>query len=72
MQYNYSGRYNLPKFLRLVHAAGMYVNLRIGPYVCAEWNSGYARNLSLESRSVSCEIFWRSSFCTSSREAFVA
>lgn len=41
-QYNYAGRYNLPKFLRLVHEAGMYVSLRIGPYVCAEWNSGYA------------------------------
>ncbi|KAG0609916.1 hypothetical protein M758_7G023500 [Ceratodon purpureus] len=39
-EYNYSGRYNLPKFLKLVHEAGMYVNLRIGPYVCAEWNSG--------------------------------
>ncbi|XP_024385672.1 beta-galactosidase 9 [Physcomitrium patens] len=38
--YNYAGRYNLPKFIRLVYEAGMYVNLRIGPYVCAEWNSG--------------------------------
>lgn len=39
-QYNFAGRYDLPKFLRLVHEAGMYVNLRIGPYVCAEWNFG--------------------------------
>ncbi|KAG0603309.1 hypothetical protein M758_10G083400 [Ceratodon purpureus] len=38
--YNYAGRYNLPKFLRLINEAGMYVSLRIGPYVCAEWNSG--------------------------------
>ncbi|XP_024542252.1 beta-galactosidase 8 isoform X1 [Selaginella moellendorffii] len=38
--YNFQGRYDLIRFLKLVHQAGLYVNLRIGPYVCAEWNFG--------------------------------
>ncbi|KAL2644811.1 hypothetical protein R1flu_012398 [Riccia fluitans] len=39
-EYNFEGRYNLPKFVQLVAEAGMYFHLRIGPYVCAEWNFG--------------------------------
>ncbi|KAL6563290.1 hypothetical protein OROHE_005877 [Orobanche hederae] len=39
-KYNFEGRYDLVKFIKLVHGAGLYVNLRIGPYVCAEWNFG--------------------------------
>ncbi|KAI9329137.1 glycosyl hydrolases family 35-domain-containing protein [Zopfochytrium polystomum] len=31
---------NLPLFLKLAHEAGLYVVLRIGPYVCAEFNNG--------------------------------
>jgi beta-galactosidase GanA len=27
-------------FIKLVKQAGLYVHLRIGPYVCAEWNFG--------------------------------
>ncbi|KAG8387697.1 hypothetical protein BUALT_Bualt02G0048200 [Buddleja alternifolia] len=38
--YDFSGSANLPKFIKLVGEAGMYVHLRIGPYVCAEWNYG--------------------------------
>lgn len=41
MQYNFEGRYDLVKFVKLVAEAGLYVHLRIGPYVCAEWNYGY-------------------------------
>ncbi|CAL1375741.1 unnamed protein product [Linum trigynum] len=33
-------RYNLVKFVKLVQQAGLYLNLRIGPYVCVEWNFG--------------------------------
>jgi hypothetical protein len=40
--YNFNGRYDLPKFVKLVAEAGMYLHLRIGPYVCAEWNFGFA------------------------------
>ncbi|KAK9153441.1 hypothetical protein Sjap_000921 [Stephania japonica] len=39
-QYHFEGRKDLVKFVKLVGEAGMYVHLRIGPYVCAEWNYG--------------------------------
>ncbi|GAV66382.1 Glyco_hydro_35 domain-containing protein/Gal_Lectin domain-containing protein [Cephalotus follicularis] len=39
-QYNFEGRNDLVEFVKLVAAAGLYVHLRIGPYVCAEWNYG--------------------------------
>ncbi|KAF5453009.1 hypothetical protein F2P56_027956 [Juglans regia] len=39
-QYYFEGNYDLVKFIKLVKQAGLYVNLRIGPYVCAEWNFG--------------------------------
>ena len=38
--YNYSGRANLPLFLETAKEVGLFVNLRIGPYVCAEWSFG--------------------------------
>uniref|UniRef100_A0A1J3G2W1 Beta-galactosidase n=1 Tax=Noccaea caerulescens TaxID=107243 RepID=A0A1J3G2W1_NOCCA len=39
-KYYFEDRYDLVKFIKLVHQAGLYVSLRIGPYVCAEWNFG--------------------------------
>ncbi|GAB2275102.1 Beta-galactosidase 8 [Dionaea muscipula] len=39
-QYDFSGRKDLVKFIKLVGEAGLYAHLRIGPYVCAEWNYG--------------------------------
>ncbi|CAI0406125.1 unnamed protein product [Linum tenue] len=38
--YYFNDRYDLVKFVKLVQQAGLYLNLRIGPYVCAEWNFG--------------------------------
>ncbi|OAP01355.1 BGAL2 [Arabidopsis thaliana] len=38
--YYFQDRYDLVKFTKLVHQAGLYLDLRIGPYVCAEWNFG--------------------------------
>ncbi|CAN6440626.1 unnamed protein product [Victoria cruziana] len=38
--YNFEGRYDLVRFIKTVQQAGLYVHLRIGPYVCAEWNFG--------------------------------
>ncbi|KAJ3294438.1 hypothetical protein HDU79_011012 [Rhizoclosmatium sp. JEL0117] len=35
-----NGIANLPLFLKHAQDAGLYVVLRIGPYVCAEWNFG--------------------------------
>ncbi|KAG5541645.1 hypothetical protein RHGRI_021473 [Rhododendron griersonianum] len=40
LQYDFEGRKDLVKFVKLVAEAGLYVHLRIGPYVCAEWNYG--------------------------------
>ncbi|WOH16242.1 hypothetical protein DCAR_0935792 [Daucus carota subsp. sativus] len=39
-KYYFEGRYNLVKFVKLVGSNGLYLHLRIGPYVCAEWNFG--------------------------------
>ncbi|KAK4269257.1 hypothetical protein QN277_022441 [Acacia crassicarpa] len=39
-KYYFEGNYDLVKFIKLVKQAGLYVNLRVGPYVCAEWNFG--------------------------------
>ncbi|KAK7335881.1 hypothetical protein VNO80_27992 [Phaseolus coccineus] len=39
-KYYFEGNYDLVKFIKLVQQAGLFVNLRIGPYVCAEWNFG--------------------------------
>ncbi|KAL8141206.1 hypothetical protein V2J09_007227 [Rumex salicifolius] len=38
--YNFEGNYNLVQFIKTVQKAGLYVNLRIGPYICSEWNFG--------------------------------
>ncbi|VAH82447.1 unnamed protein product [Triticum turgidum subsp. durum] len=39
-QYNFEGRYDLVKFIREIHAQGLYVSLRVGPFVEAEWKYG--------------------------------
>ena len=39
-QLDWSGRGNLTLFLDAIAAAGLFANLRIGPYVCAEWDYG--------------------------------
>lgn len=38
--YDFTGRYDLGHFLDLCQAEGLYVILRIGPYVCSEWSFG--------------------------------
>ncbi|XP_022769082.1 beta-galactosidase 5-like [Durio zibethinus] len=38
--YNFEGRYDLVRFIKTVQKMGLYLHLRIGPYVCAEWNFG--------------------------------
>ncbi|KAI3979478.1 hypothetical protein MKX01_001670 [Papaver californicum] len=38
--YYFDGRYDLVRFIKTIQNAGLYVHLRIGPYVCAEWNFG--------------------------------
>ncbi|KAK1394206.1 hypothetical protein POM88_013262 [Heracleum sosnowskyi] len=38
--YDFAGRYDIVRFLKTVQKAGLYAHLRIGPYICAEWNFG--------------------------------
>ncbi|XP_049395367.1 beta-galactosidase 10 [Solanum stenotomum] len=38
--YYFGGRFDLVKFCKIVQQAGMYMILRIGPFVAAEWNFG--------------------------------
>ncbi|KAL8127135.1 hypothetical protein AgCh_014162 [Apium graveolens] len=38
--YDFKGRYDIVRFIKTVQKVGLYVHLRIGPYVCAEWNFG--------------------------------
>uniref|UniRef100_A0A0A0LDH9 Beta-galactosidase n=1 Tax=Cucumis sativus TaxID=3659 RepID=A0A0A0LDH9_CUCSA len=39
-KYDFSGHLNFIKYFQLIQEAGLYVVMRIGPYVCAEWNYG--------------------------------
>ncbi|XAR62545.1 Beta-galactosidase [Bertholletia excelsa] len=39
-QYYFEGRFDLVRFIKVVQQAGLFVHLRIGPYICAEWNFG--------------------------------
>jgi hypothetical protein len=41
LQYHFEGRYDIVRFMKTIQRAGLYAHLRIGPYVCAEWNFGY-------------------------------
>ncbi|KAL0553416.1 hypothetical protein IC582_007311 [Cucumis melo] len=38
--YDFEGRYDLVRFIKTAQRVGLYIHLRIGPYVCAEWNFG--------------------------------
>ena len=39
-QFDFSGDHDLDAFLKLVKAMDLYAVVRVGPYVCAEWDSG--------------------------------
>ncbi|KAL5705204.1 Beta-galactosidase 7 [Ranunculus cassubicifolius] len=39
-EYDFTGNRDIVRFIKTVQAAGLYAVLRIGPYVCAEWNYG--------------------------------
>ncbi|XP_015580521.2 beta-galactosidase 15 isoform X2 [Ricinus communis] len=39
-QYDFSGNLDLIRFIKTIRDEGLYAILRIGPYVCAEWNYG--------------------------------
>ncbi|KXG36088.1 beta-galactosidase 12 [Sorghum bicolor] len=39
-KYNFEGRLDLVKFLKMIQEHGMYAIVRIGPFIQAEWNHG--------------------------------
>ncbi|AQK93635.1 Beta-galactosidase [Zea mays] len=39
-QYNFEGRYDLVRFIKEIQAQGLYVSLRIGPFIESEWKYG--------------------------------
>lgn len=41
LQYNFEGRFDLVRFIKKVEAQGLYVSLRIGPFIQSEWKYGY-------------------------------
>ncbi|XP_038720469.1 beta-galactosidase 6 isoform X2 [Tripterygium wilfordii] len=39
-QYDFSGRYDLVRFIKEIQAQGLYACVRIGPFIESEWNYG--------------------------------
>jgi beta-galactosidase len=39
-QFDFTGDKDVGAFLDLVHELGLYATIRVGPYVCAEWDNG--------------------------------
>jgi beta-galactosidase len=39
-QFDFTGDHDLDAFLKTVHSLGLYAIVRVGPYYCAEWDSG--------------------------------
>lgn len=39
-EFDFAERYDIVRFVKEAAKAGLYVMVRIGPYVCAEWNFG--------------------------------
>ncbi|CAA7405284.1 unnamed protein product [Spirodela intermedia] len=39
-QYDFAGRYDLVRFVKEIQAQGLYVSLRIGPFIESEWKYG--------------------------------
>ncbi|XP_070675428.1 beta-galactosidase 7-like [Malus domestica] len=39
-QYDFTENPDLVRFIKAIQETGLYAVLRIGPYVCAEWNYG--------------------------------
>lgn len=48
LQFNFEGNYDVVRFFKEIQNAGMYAILRIGPYICGEWNYGYMPMLYLD------------------------
>ncbi|KAF2325749.1 hypothetical protein GH714_034991 [Hevea brasiliensis] len=54
MYYNFEGRYDVLRFIKLIQKSSLYAHLRIGPYVRADWNFG--RNANYESAKARSKV----------------
>jgi hypothetical protein len=59
--YDLTGQNNIAEFIREAQQEGLYVILRPGPYVCAEWEWGAIRRGCSSSMASSCAAPIRSS-----------
>uniref|UniRef100_A0A0K0F8Z6 Glyco_hydro_35 domain-containing protein n=1 Tax=Strongyloides venezuelensis TaxID=75913 RepID=A0A0K0F8Z6_STRVS len=55
-QYNFTEKYDVVRFLKIAQEEGLFVLLRPGPYICAEWENGglpwwLTKNISINLRS---------------------
>lgn len=50
LQFDFSGRRDLVRFIKEVQAQGLYVCLRIGPFIEGEWGYGYMSELFVARR----------------------
>ncbi len=39
-EFDFSGRLDLERFIKLIHERGLYAMVRPGPYICSEWDNG--------------------------------
>ncbi|KAL9238396.1 hypothetical protein vseg_012824 [Gypsophila vaccaria] len=39
-EYNFTGKYDIVKFIKMIGEKGMWAVIRVGPFVQAEWNNG--------------------------------
>lgn len=51
-QWDFTGQYDIARFLRIAQQVGLYVILRPGPYACAEWSFGGYPAWLLKDRSM--------------------
>jgi beta-galactosidase len=62
-QWTFEGWADLVGFVRLVQKHGMYMIVRISPYICAEWDNGGIPYWLLEDRNVRLRsrdpVFWK-------------
>jgi hypothetical protein len=61
LQYYFEDRFDLVQFVRVVKDAGLYLMLRIGPFVAAEWNFGCVCPTSLQFTVSTCSLSFRCS-----------
>ena len=49
LQYNFEGRLDFIKYLKVIQDHDMYAVVRIGPFIQAEWNHGSVRPTNFHS-----------------------